>query len=199
MKLLFVLLIAPFLASAQSPSPHPSPVPPIGYIAGIEKSGTSIWTKPVRRVPVFYGNPTKSPVFISGTTIPTLAAVQLVLAQRAATQALSVACATALAAGVTVTSGSLSLTLAAEPSDRQAFDELLTLLNTAQMPPNLMITDVHGTSQTVTVAQYYALIGSYGQQVAGLWKSLATAKASVAVATGTAALSKITITNPTGQ
>jgi len=133
------------------------------------------------------------------STAPTLAAVQLSLAQRAAIQALTNSYATRLAAGITVTSGSLTVTLAATPSDQQQFNELLALLNTAPMPPTLPIADIHGNSLTITVPQYYSLIGSYGQQIAGLWTALATAKSSVATVTGTAALSKITLADPTGQ
>ena len=52
----------------------------------------------------------------------------------------------------------------ATPSDQQQLNELLALLNTAPMPPTLTIADIHGNPLTVTVPQYYALIGSYGQQ-----------------------------------
>jgi len=198
-NLILALVLVPLIALAQSPtpSPRPTPVPPIGYIAGIESSGTAIWSKAVHVAPAFYGR--HIPVFISGTTAPTLAAVQLALAQRAAIQTITNSYAAKLAAGITVTSGSLTATLAANTSDQQKFDELLILLNTAPMPPTLTIADIHGNPQPVTVPQYYTLIGSYGQQIAGLWTALATAKSSVAAVTGTVALSKITLADPTGQ
>ena len=200
-NLIFALVVFPLIALAQSPTPsprpRPTPVPPIGYIVGVESSGTAIWSKAVHVAPAFYGR--HIPVFISGTTAPTLAAVQLSLAQRAAIQALTNSYAAALAAGITVTSGSLTMTLAAGPADQQQFNELLALLNTAPMPPTLTIADVHGNPLTVTVAQYYTIIGLYGQRIAGLWSALATAKSSVAAVSGTAALSKITLADPTGQ
>ena len=198
-NLILALVLIPLIALAQSPtpSPRPTPVPPIGHIAGIEASGTAIWSKAVHVAPAFYGR--HIPVFISGTAAPTLASVRLALAQRAAIQSLQASYFRALAAGITVTSGSLTMTLAANPSDQQQFNELLTLLNTAPMPPILTINDVHGNPQTVTVAQYYALVGNYGQQIAGLWNALTTAKSSVVAVTGTAALSKVTLTDPTGQ
>ena len=120
-------------------------------------------------------------------------------AKSAAIQDLQAAYSGALAKGITVTSGSLTVTLAASASDQQAFNNLLMLLNTAPMPPTIPITDRTGNVCTVTVEQYYDLIGKYGQQIAGLWGSLATAKASVASVSGTAQLSKITLQNPTGQ
>ena len=198
-NLLLSLLVAPVFALAQSPSPSPRPTPRpiIGYIAGIERSGTSVWSKPVQIVPVFYGR--RNPVFISGTTAPTLAGVQLAVAQRATIAALAQSYSVALAGGITVTSGSVTMTLPARPSDQQQFTGLLTLLNTAPMPPTLTIADIHGNPQTVTVGQYYTLIGSYGQQIAGMWGALETARSSVAAVTGTAGLAKITLADPTGQ
>jgi len=197
--LAFIFQFAAFRLSAQdpSPSPRPSPVPPIGYIAGINSSGTAVWNAPVWVRPLIYGH--NDAVFVTGSAVPTLAAVQLALAQRAATRSLTSSYATTLAAGITVTSGSLSMRLAAEPSDQQQFNELLALLNTAPMPATLIISDVNGNAQTVTVTQYYALIGSYGQQIASLWTAFATAKSAVASASGTAALAKITLADPTGE
>jgi len=166
-------------------------------MAGVQVGGTSSWSKPVTVVPIFFGN--HGPVFISGTASPTLATVQLALARRVAIQSLASSYAATLATGITVTSGSLTVTLAAQPSDQQQFNELLTLLNTAPMPPTLTITDITGNPHTVTVAQYYSLVGSYGQQIAALLNALITAKASVASVSGTAALQQITLTDPTGE
>ena len=194
MKTILLILLVPILALAQSPSPTP---PPSGYFTGIKEDGTSVWSKPMWGAPpVIYGH---APLFISGSTAPTLEQVQLVFAKKRAIRALADSYSAALSAGITVTSGSLTVTLAAGLSDQQMFNELLTLLNTAPMPPALTIADVNGNPQKVTVAQYYALIGNYGQQIATLWSALITAKSSVAAATDAAALAKITLADPTGE
>ena len=166
-------------------------------MAGIESGGTSVWTRPVRTAPLCHGK--SNAFFLSGTAVPTLAAVQFAVAQRNALRSLANSYATTLASGMTVISGSLTVTLAAQPSDRQQFNELLNLLNTAPMPPTITIADINARPHTVTVAQYYTLIGSYGQQLAALWNALTTARATMAAVSGTAALSRITLTDPTGQ
>lgn len=152
--------------------------------------------------PTFYGAKPLAVITITGTATPSpadiTAALVLPLARKVVMDRLATQYATALASGITVTSGTLTVTLAAQLSDQQQFNNLLTLLGTAPMPPVLTIADVHGTPQTVSVSQYYELIGSYGQQIAGLWTSLITARSTVATA-DTATLAKITLQNPAGQ
>jgi len=90
--------------------------------------------------------------------------------------------ATAQTKGITVTSGSMTITLAATDADQNAFTRLLGLLNTAPMPPNIDLADVKGVPHSVAVTDVYTLLGSYGQQAAALWANYVSVKAAVKAA-----------------
>jgi hypothetical protein len=178
MKIILALLLLAASASA---------TPPAGFIV----TGSSPFAVPNAQP----GNP----LYVSGTSVPSGAAGALIQAKWAALKSLNASYNAVIVAGITVASGTLTVTLPATPASQQQFNGLLSLLNTAPMPPTVTITDIHGSPFTIGVPQYYTLIGSYGQQIAGLWNALLTAKSSVAAVTGTAALSKITLTDPSGQ
>jgi len=205
--LALILVLTTATAFAQSPTPaRTSRLVAAAWIVSPSPNGTMVVNGTNYVAQLFTNPPTtygRQPLIVSGTAVPTAVTIQLAIAKRAATQTISRAYYKALGAGMTVTTGTgsatITLTLPSTAADQQQFNALLSLLNTAPMPPTLTIADVNGNPQTVTVAQYYTLIGSYGQQISTLWNELMTAKSSVAAVTGTAALAKISLADPTGQ
>lgn len=143
--------------------------------------------------------------FVSGTANPTTAQVQLAIAQSQTLNVLQSSFKTALAQGIAVTSGSVSITLPADDASRNLLAGLATSLNPSFMtagqviPSTLVLTNSQGAGVSIPFSTVYALLGSYSAQYQALWTSLQTAKTSVLATTGTAQLSKITLADPTGQ
>ena len=167
-----------------------TPSPVVGFVV----TGTQV--TPVTAEPALL----TSGIFFSGTTVPTAGAIALVNAKRAAIKALENSYAVAIAAGVPVTSGSIAITLAAGDSDQVAFMKLKAQFETDRsMPPLAEIRDKNGAPFYVSAPQFWSIVEQYGHQIGALYWCRATAKDSIASVTGTAALSKISLANPTGQ
>jgi len=140
--------------------------------------------------PTIYG---KGLAYISGSGIPQSGDITLAFAKQTAVQHLTHSYVQSLSSGITVS----GITLAAQKDDQQAFNNLLTLL-TLNPISSFPIADIHGQVHTVTMAQYYSLMGSYGQEIANLWGACATAKVYAYNAPSTGVLATISLQNPTG-
>jgi len=165
----------------------------VGY-AIVSGSGGNPITYPIQELTP----PPTGVVFISGSAVPTVDQCGLALAKSAQLKSVQSQYNAVIAAGITVTSGSLVIILAASESDRNAFNQLINLLATVPMPPSITIADINGNQVAVPVTQIYDILGKYGAQVVGLWSNLATAKASIRAAQTVEAVAAISLQHPTG-